>query len=179
MRLSAEQRVVKSLQDMLDAELSTVLRAEPKAGARVLSQGAIHALSKDLARRMVENTTLIKAFGQIAIKNEKQWLTTEEAAKLSGFSRTFIVAMFNSGLYTGSVERSPGGHRRILASDFKHWRAKNEQGLKSVDVPKTIAQVRSGVVLDTQEPAETAKQARQRRALSKRALATARELGLA
>jgi len=43
----------------------------------------------------------------------KAWLTTEDAARLSGFSRPFIIALLDGPLYTGQVTRTDKGHQRV------------------------------------------------------------------
>jgi len=177
MRLSAESKVRKALQDILDAGLSTALRTE-RRGARMLSAKAIHALSKELAGRMVENSTVLEAFGEIAVKKDKEWLSTEDAARMSGFSRPFIIALLDGPTYSGTVNRTERGHRRVLTSEFKQWLvrfAKNEHG----DRPRTVADVRRGAMIEPEGAPPSAAEEKARIKSRKRALASARELGLA
>ncbi|MDD2609901.1 MAG: hypothetical protein PHX60_09455 [Giesbergeria sp.] len=48
-----------------------------------------------------------------------EWITTQEAANRCGFSRPFVAALLDSGAYRGKVQRTPGGHRKVLASEFQ------------------------------------------------------------
>lgn len=114
MRVSPEAKARKLLQGMLASELSGALRLSPER---------IRGLSTDLADRIIGNPQLFEAMGQMPSMVEKQWLTTEEAAKLSGFSRPFITATLDSQTYTGTVNRTAKGHRRILAAEFHQWLA--------------------------------------------------------
>jgi hypothetical protein len=178
MRLSAESKVRKTLQDMLDVELSAVLRSETRAGARLPSLKTIHAMSKEIAERMVENPTFLKAVGEIAIKQDKQWLTTEDAAKMSGFSRPFIIALLDGPTYSGTVNRTEKGHRRVLATEFKQWLIRFGTIDRS-ELPKTVADVRTGVVMEPEGEPPSVQERKARASSRKRALAAARELGLA
>jgi len=174
MRLSAESRIRKLVQDMLYVELSNVLRSDPRSGASVLSLKSIRAMSKKVVDRLIENPKFLETLGQIAIKQEKEWLTTEEAAKLSGFSRPFIVALLDSGTYKGAVNRTEKGHRRVLASDFREWITK----LGAIDLPRTVADVRMGVSLESEIESDTLEERKARSRSRKRALDVARKLGL-
>lgn len=175
MRLSTHAKVRKSLQQMIDVELSTVLRSTPRPAARILSLKSIHEMSKDIAERMIGNAQFFATVGQIAVKQEKEWLTTEEAAQLSGFSRPFIAALLDGPTYTGTVNRTQKGHRRVLASDFRQWLKQ----LGASERPLTVADVRRGVRQETAIEAETAAEKKDRLKSRKRALDLARSLGIA
>ena len=69
----------------------------------------------------------------------KEWLTTEDAARLSGFSRPFILALLHGPLYTGQVTRTDKGHQRVNRSEFEDWLKKASI---SKSQPNTVAQVR-------------------------------------
>jgi hypothetical protein len=186
MRVSAESRVRKSIEDMLDAQLLLVLRPEMQVAPRLvsldrirelseLSDEAIHRVSRNVAARMADDPSFLKAAAELAGKLEKAWLTTQEAADLSGFSRSFIKALIDGPTYDGEVQRSSGGHRRLRASDFEQWRA--SLVVDEAAMPKTLSDVRSGVKLgDDPVPGEA--EAKARRASSGRALAAARSLGI-
>jgi len=174
MRLSAESRVRKCLQDILYAELSAVLRSDPRLGARVLNLKSIRAMSTKVVDSLIENPKFHEALGQIPTKQGKEWLTTEEAAKISGFSRPFVVALLDSGIYKGAVNRTEKGHRRVLASDFREWMAK----LGVIDLPRTVADVRTGVILESEIESDTLEEKKARSRARKRALDVARKLGL-
>jgi hypothetical protein len=174
MRLSARSKVSKSLQDMLVEGLSTVLNSDARQGSRPPTVKTIRELSKELANRLMANPRFLETLGSIAIKQEKEWLTTQEAAKLSGFSRPFIAALLDSATYTGTVNRTEKGHRRILASDFHQWLSK----LRTNDLPSTVADLRTGVLLEPETREETAAEKKVRLKLRKQALETARDLGL-
>jgi hypothetical protein len=175
MRLSAQSKVRKSLQDMLDVELTTVLRSDSMPGASIPSLKSIHEMSKELAERMIGNPQFLDALGQIATKQEKVWLTTEEAAKLSGFSRPFIAALLDGPTYVGVVNRTEKGHRRIWASDFRKWLSK----MGGTEQPLTVADVRRGFQSEFEPEGETAANKKNRLKSRDAALASARALGLA
>lgn len=174
MRLSAQSKVRKSLQDMLDAELTSALRSDAGLGNRVPSLKSIHEMSKDLAERMIGNPQFLEALGQIATKPDKEWLTTEEAAKLSGFSRPFIAALLDGPTYIGIVNRSEKGHRRVWATDFREWLAK----LGSTERPLTVSDVRRGFGPEVEPESESAADKKGRLKSRAMALARARDLGL-
>ena len=74
----------------------------------------------------------------------KEWLTTEDAARLSGFSRPFIIALLDGPLYNGQVTRTDKGHRCVNRIEFEDWLKKASI---SKSQPKTVAQVRSEILL--------------------------------
>jgi hypothetical protein len=174
MRLTAESRVRKCLQDLLYAELTTVLRLDPRLGARVLGLKSIRAMSTKVVDSLIENPKFHEALGQIRTTQGKEWLTTEEAAKISGFSRPFIVALLDSGTYKGAVNRTEKGHRRVLASDFREWIIK----LGVIDLPRTVADVRTGVSVESETESATLEEKKARSRSRKRAIEVARKFGL-
>ena len=81
-----------------------------------------------------------KQIREIVPTKTKEWLTTEDAARLSGFSRPFIIALLDGPLYTGQVTRTDKGHRRVNRSEFEDWLKKASV---SKSHPNTVAQVRA------------------------------------
>lgn len=175
MRLSSDYKIRKVLQEMIDVELSSVLRSKSRVGELGLTQTSIHEMSKCLVDRMIGNARFLEAIGEIAAKQEKEWLTTEEAARLSGFSRPFIAALLDGSGYAGRVIRSEKGHRRVHAADFRQWLAK----LVASERLLTVADVRTGIRLEPECEGETAEEKDVRVAARRRALQRARILGIA
>lgn len=145
------------------------------SAAPSLTQERIPEFSKALAARIIGNPELLATMSQLAPKPEKLWLTTEEAAKMSGFSRPFIAAVLDSSTYVGAVNRTAKGHRRVLASEFRQWLS----GLGKIEVPMTLDDIRTGMPVEAEAEPETADEKRDRLKKRRRALKTARELGLA
>lgn len=88
----------------------------PKAKVEEVSVRIRNALLND--QTALENLqVLVSSVREI----EKEWLTTEEAAAKMGFSRPYATAIFDSRDFNGKVQRSTGGHRRILASAVREW----------------------------------------------------------
>lgn len=73
----------------------------------------------------------------------KFWISTQEAAKRSGFSLPCVAALLDSGAYIGKVQRSEGGHCKVLAGEFDAFLAQ-----ASFSAPLTLAQARKTVNLD-------------------------------
>lgn len=88
----------------------------PKAKVEEVSVRIRNALLND--QKALENLQVLVASAR---EVEKEWLTTEEAAAKMGFSRPYATAIFDSTDFFGKVQKSAGGHRRILASAVKDW----------------------------------------------------------
>ena len=135
MRINRYANAIKSLSEIIGAELVAAWKLR-EGGPSI---GDIHVLSRALAQKIFESKDVANAISQ-AMAQPPDWISTEEAAKMSGFSRPFIVAAIDSGIYTGRVNKTPKGHRRVLSGEFHEWievaRAKN--------VPVTLAEARSG-----------------------------------
>ena len=175
MRLSVHSKIRKSLQDMIAIELSAALHPVSRPRARIPGQKSTQEISKEIAGRMIGNVQFMETIGQLATKQEKDWLTTEEAAQLSGFSRPFIAALLDGPTYTGTVTRTEKGHRRVLTADFRQWLKKigsNPQRL-------TVADVRTGFKPEPGIGPETAAEKNKRLKSRQRALGVARSLGIA
>ncbi len=175
MRLSVHSRIRKSLQDMIAVELSAALRTVSRPRARIPGLKSTQEMSKEIAGRMIGNVRFLETIGQLAIKQEKEWLTTEEAAQLSGFSRPFIAALLDGPTYTGTVTRTEKGHRRVLASDFRQWLKKTGGKPRRL----TVADVRTGFKPEPGIGPETAAEKNIRLKSRQRAVGLARSLGIA
>ena len=105
-----------------------------------MTSKAIATISSRLVDGLVIDAQFIECVRALA-PNHKELITTEDAARLSGFSRPVIIALVDSQVYPGKVTRTPKGHRRLERSEFVAW-------LQTVDVPKnlprTLQDVRSG-----------------------------------
>ena len=104
---------------------------------------AVLSFAADRERRVHVIERFVECMSGIVPTKTKEWLTTEDAARLSGFSRPFIIALLDGPLYTGQVTRTDKGHRRVNRSEFEDWLKKASI---SKSQPKTVAQVRSEIL---------------------------------
>ncbi len=74
--------------------------------------------------------------------DDEEWLTIAAAARLSGHSVPLIAALLSGGRYTGLAAKNEAGHWRIEPVEFRRW---SEQLALPLDLPRTIADVRSGL----------------------------------
>ena len=133
---SSMSRLIKVLRDALPAELN--------AHGAQLSPEDMNAVAQALARQVVG---LVVYPGtpkrrKAQTPSQGEWITTQEAANRCGFSRPFVATLLDSGAYKGQVTRTPGGHRKVLASEFETLMAQ-----ASAKAPKTLAQARKAVDL--------------------------------
>lgn len=173
--VKASVDVAASFQARCVATLRAALPVELEAHGTTLSKADIEAIATSLARRL--NRLAAVPRGQkgekIQVGFRDEWISTQEAANRCGFSRPFVAALLDSGSYQGKVQRTPGGHRKVLASEFEALVAK-----ASAEAPRTLAQARKAVDLNRQNdgevtPPEGRKQSRAR------AQALAKKLGIA
>jgi hypothetical protein len=126
----------KIVRDGLSAALSA---AEIKTAG--FNSRAVGAISRLLVDRLMVDTQFIDCVSSLSPSKNREFITTQEAARLSGFSRPVIVALLESDIYPGAVTRTPKGHRRVERGEFVAW-------LKATsvpkDLPKTVREVRSG-----------------------------------
>lgn len=145
--------------------LRKALPAELKAHGAALPKKDVEAMAEALARQVTRLAVALptppkgrKASG--ASKGE--WISTQEAANRCGFSRPFVAALLDSGAYNGQVNRTPGGHRKVLAGEFEALMAQ-----AATDAPRTLAQARQSVDLtrldqESETPRPARKQSRAR-----------------
>jgi hypothetical protein len=126
----------KSLKDGLVVALH---KAQPTSS--VINAKKITTISNLLLNQLMLDDRFIQCINPIVPDQPKEFLTTEDAARLSGFSRPFIVALLDGGHYSGKVTRTPKGHRRLDRNEFKAW---IETINLPKNLPKTIVEVRSG-----------------------------------
>ena len=173
-------KVAKAIQELIDAGLVEALSGQPTAVARVLGRPAIHKISKRVAARAVADPALIEAMGGLVettkVREADAWLSTEEAARRTGFSRPFIIALLDGPNYPGKVNRSPKGHRRVLASELDQWLAGFGATQTSVRA-QTVADTRREAILGAKPPTQS--EVRARASSHRKALARARALGIA
>jgi hypothetical protein len=107
---------------------------------------------------------------------QRSSIATEDAARLSGFSRPVIISLLDSKANPGKVTKTPKGHRRLERSEFVAW-------LETVDtpkdLPKTLQDARSGS-RDEEPKRSRVSRANREAQQSERAkrLETARSMGL-
>lgn len=132
----AKDTLTLLLRESLAAALSS-------AGSNLndLSPKTVALVSIKLVDHLMIDDRFTDLMSSIAHPKEYEFLTTEGAARLSGFSRPFIISLLDGPLYAGRVIRTAKGHRRVLRGEFTAW-------LASVSLPKyapeTIKDVRSG-----------------------------------
>jgi hypothetical protein len=164
-----------SFQARCVATLRAALPAELKAHGTTLPKADIDAIAASLARRLnrLADVSPDQKGKKAQMVSGQEWISTQEAANRCGFSRPFVAALLDSGAYQGKVQRTPGGHRKVLASEFEALVAK-----ASAQAPKTLAQARKAVDLNQQNDGEVTppKEREQSRA---RAQALAKKLGIA
>ena len=161
-----------------EARCTNALRAalpkELKAHGAVMPAVDVEAIAHSLARHVAKlaDAPRSKAPAKAPVQPASEWISTQEAANRCGFSRPFVAELLDSGIYTGKVHRTAGGHRKVLASEFEALVAK-----ASAAAPKTLAQARKAVDLTrlNEAPSTPRKERKQSKA---RATALARKLGL-
>lgn len=103
---------------------------------------------------------------------EEEWITTQEAANRCGVSRPFVVMLLDSGAYEGQVSRTSGGHRKVLASEFKRLMTQ-----ATAKASKTLPDARMAVDLSRLDEAKTVPSTARKQSRA-RARALAKTLGL-
>ncbi|WP_297379748.1 hypothetical protein ACQ859_03240 [Roseateles chitinivorans] len=103
-----------------------------------------------------------------------RWITTLEAAKLSGFSRPFIERLLAAGGYKGEIRNASERKRlEVKADQFLAWITKCSEGTD----PGDLAQIRAEAIVDDDIPT-TEKSTPELRATSRaRGLDLAKRLG--
>ena len=78
-------------------------------------------------------------------QEEDDWLTTERAAARIGFSRPYLIALFDAGEFGKAVAKSDKGHRRVRASAIDKWleehaptRQQNSAALDDADMAEFL-----------------------------------------
>ena len=132
------------------AALRAALPAELEAHGATLPTADIDAIASSLARRLTSLADVPRrqTGEKVRAVSKDEWISTQEAANRCGFSRPFVAALLDSGAYLGKVQRTPGGHRKVLASEFEALVVK-----ASAESPRTLAQARKAVDLNHQEDA--------------------------
>ena len=165
---------VVSFQARCASALRLALPVELKAHGAVMPAVDVDAMAEALARQVAKlaDVPAGKRPGKAQAQTANDWISTQVAANLCGFSRPFVAALLDSGTYTGKVHRTAGGHRTVLASEFQALVAK-----ASAAAPKTLAQARKAVDLKRLDggPATPRTERKQSKV---RATALAHKLGL-
>lgn len=78
----------------------------------------------------------------LARELDDEWITSEEASQILGFSRTYTNALLASDDFEGSVNRTTGGHRRISKRAVVEWK-QNHGGSSRRDAQRARAELRS------------------------------------
>lgn len=156
----------------LTQDFCNTLSAELKARGAESSRQSVEDMAEVLAHQVrqwvVVNPGVLGAHKSPAAPKD-EWITTQEAANRCGFSRPFVATLLDSGTYKGQINRTEGGHRRVLANEFETLMAQ-----ASAKAPKTLGQARRAVDLTRLNdgkavPSTARKQSRERaHALAKR-----------
>lgn len=140
MPVISTRKARSTLDKLVQHDLSEALSAA-EVKATDFNPKAVALISSLLVDRLMANTQFINCVNTLSSKKNKEFLTTEQAARLSGFSRPVIIALLESNLYPGKVTKTPKGHRRIERSEFVAW-------LQTTSIPKnlpkTVGDVRDG-----------------------------------
>lgn len=174
MRTLLNKKTKGTLTRIVRESLSAALNsAEPKSPG--LSAKTVASVSSKLVDQLMSDDQFMACLSNIA-PPANEFLTTEDAARLSGFSRPFIISLLDGPLYTGTVTRSPKGHRRVLRGEFAAWLSAASLPTYS---PETIKDVRSGP-RDERPVArkETATQRKERLAAKAKTMEFARSNGI-
>jgi hypothetical protein len=165
---------IPSFQARCTAALRAALPAELEAHGAALSGADIDAIAASLARQLAKLTgeSSRAKGGKVLTAPRDEWISTQEAANRCGFSRPFVAALLDSGCYQGEVRRTPGGHRKVLASEFETLVAK-----ASAEAPKTLPQVRKTTDLTLQNDTEATPRAERKQSRA-RAQALVKKLGI-
>lgn len=129
--------LTKIVRDGLFVAFSRSTESKPTG----LTAKSVAAVSSILVDQLMVDSRFIDCMGTIVPAKTKEWLSTEDAARLSGFSRPFIIALLDGPLYSGRVTRTAKGHRRVARDEFATWLS---NASLPKDLPKTIKDVRSG-----------------------------------
>lgn len=156
--------------------LRNALPVELKAHGAELPMADIDAMADALARQIAKlvDTSAVSKLRKAQALAQEEWITTQEAANRCGFSRPFVAALLDSGAYKGRVNRTAGGHRKVLAGEFEALMAK-----ASAEAPKTLAQARKAVDLKPQQDNAQGVPLTERKRSRARAQALAKKLGIA
>ena len=155
--------------------LRRALPAELKAHGAELPAADVDAMADALASLLSKlvDTPAVSKLRKAQPSPQREWISTQEAANRCGFSRPFVAALLDSGAYKGQVNRTAGGHRKVLASEFEALVAE-----ASAQAPKTLGQARKAVDLATQHTTEVVSGTERKRSRA-RAQALAKKLGVA
>lgn len=133
------QKTKTTLDRIVKNGLSIALAQWSDSNSRELSSKELIAVSSNLVAELMKDDQFIECISSIVPAKNKEWLTTEDAARLSGFSRPFIIALLDSPHYPGTVIRTNKGHRRVDRIEFENWIKKSSRQ----KFPKAVAEVRA------------------------------------
>lgn len=178
-KLALAQAVGESrptFQALCASTLRKILPTELKAHGATLPAVDIEAMAEALAHRVAKLATEPKPIKRFKAKTtpKGEWISTQEAANRCGFSRPFVAALLDSGAYKGKVNRTAGGHRKVLASEFEAMMVKASA---EAQAPKTLAQARKAVDLTRLDEAEATPRTARKQSRA-RAQALAKKMGI-
>lgn len=141
MGLTLNAKAKSTLAKICGDNLSAVLIPPNESDATGLTRKAVDSLSASFIEHLFKDVRFVECIEGLAQSSNTEWLTTEDAARLSGFSRPFIISLLDGKFYSGRITYTPKGHRRLDREDFVRWM---ESASKPSDMPKTIQEVRTG-----------------------------------
>ena len=144
------------IDQIISSQLLRTLKLAPQQQPRLLE------ISRQVRVALLGNKEAIASL-QVLVprldQDQKEWLTTAQAADLVGFSRPYMTALLDSKDFAGKVQKSTGGHRRVLASDVRDWMGRNgvnypltKDDLESLNAP-VPAEFFEGSEISAQEEA--------------------------
>ena len=120
----AKQTLTKKISSRLDQSLrSSGLVTPSKPGA----SRAFGMASQDILEDLLTDPEALVALWCLFKDNsenpsaQSEWLKTEEAATLMGFSRPYVAALIDAGEFGADAAKTSGGHRRVRASAVEKW----------------------------------------------------------
>lgn len=158
----------------LIAILRQALPAELKAHGGKLPTREVDAVADALAHQVADWVASASAqmLREASTAPNEEWITTQEAANRWGFSRPFVATLLDSGTYQGRITRTPGGHRKVVASEFEALMVQ-----AAAQTPQTLAEARHAVELTRLDEGK-AVTGTVRKQSRERARAVAKRLGL-
>lgn len=176
MTISQRERAQKDLALVISGELSPLLLSVEWTKGHPLTRNAVSVLSRTLASRMMASERLLETMVKLVPKKQDEWLTTEEAARKSGYSRPFIAALLDNPGFGGRVTKTEKGHRRVHSGDFENWMTKHR---KQTNFPTDVKNNRSGPRdVDPSPLRETTRQRSKRTNARDEAINLAKKMGL-
>ena len=137
----ARARVENAIATQLSSIAAAASLAEMSAKAVEAFDAAV--LSQSIMERLLGDPDTVQGLRVLVADEkapqEKEWITSQEAATRMGFSRPYVVALLDSAEFEGKVLKRAGGHRRVLASSVAEWM--NQHGVRHPPSAQDVAKL--------------------------------------